>query len=211
MACTDPTKMLEFLRGKVSDRKLRLFTCACCRRLWDWFTNDRSRQAIIVAEQFADAERDTDLAGYLRLRQEVMRAWKAAGSSSALLIGDPLRWAIEYVAWAATKVTQPDRQASERKAQVGLLRDVCGNPFRPSPPLPASILAWNDRTVPRLAQGIYDERRMPEGTLDTARLAVLTDALLDAGCDDEALIQHCREPGPHVRGCWAVDLILGKG
>jgi hypothetical protein len=51
---------------------------------------------------------------------------------------------------------------------------------------------------------------MPEGTLDSARLAILSDALLDAGCDNEELIAHCRSPEPHVRGCWAVDLILGK-
>jgi hypothetical protein len=51
---------------------------------------------------------------------------------------------------------------------------------------------------------------MPAGTLDTARLAILADALLDAGCEKEELIQHCRNDGPHVRGCWALDLILGK-
>jgi hypothetical protein len=99
---------------------------------------------------------------------------------------------------------------NERNAQVCLLRCIFGNPFRPSQPLPASVLAWNSGTVRRLAEGIYEERRMPEGTLDTARLAVLADALLDAGCDDEALMEHCRSAGPHVRGCWAVDMILGK-
>jgi hypothetical protein len=65
--------------------------------------------------------------------------------------------------------------------------------------------------VRHLAEGIYEERQMPVGTLDTARLAILADALIDAGCDDAELIQHCRSAGPHVRGCWAVDLILGKG
>jgi hypothetical protein len=76
--------------------------------------------------------------------------------------------------------------------------------------LPAAVLAWNDRTVPRLAEAVYHELRLPEGTFDTARLAILADALLDAGCEDEEVIQHCRSEGPHVRGCWAVDLILGK-
>jgi hypothetical protein len=51
---------------------------------------------------------------------------------------------------------------------------------------------------------------MPEGTLDDARLAILADALLDAGCDNKALIRHCRGGGPHVRGCWVIDLVLGK-
>src|SRR5262249_29149685 len=91
-----------------------------------------------------------------------------------------------------------------------LLRDIFGNPFCPSPPLPAAILVWNDGTILRLAEGIYEERQMPEGTLGTARLAVLADALLDARCDDEEFMRHCRSEGPHVRGCWALDLILGQ-
>jgi hypothetical protein len=99
---------------------------------------------------------------------------------------------------------------SEMAPQANLLRDVFGNRFRPSPPIPNSVLAWNDGTVRRLAGAIYEERQLPAGTLDPARLAILAGALLDAGCGDEALIQHCREPGPHVRGCWAVDLILGN-
>jgi hypothetical protein len=76
--------------------------------------------------------------------------------------------------------------------------------------LPSAVLAWSDRTVPRLAEAIYADRKMPEGTLDPARLAILADALLDAGFDDEELLAHLRSNGPHVRGCWAVDLILGK-
>jgi hypothetical protein len=93
-------------------------------------------------------------------------------------------------------------------SQAHLLRCVFGNPCRPWPPLPAAVLAWNDATVRQLAQAIYDEQRLPEGALDAARLALLADALLDAGCDDEALLAHCRSEGPHVRGCWAIDAIL---
>lgn len=84
-----------------------------------------------------------------------------------------------------------------------LLRDIFGNPFRPSPPLPSAALAWSDGTVRRIAEGIYEERAFD-------RLPILADALLDAGCDNEELIAHCRSDGPHVRGCWALDLILGK-
>ncbi len=87
--------------------------------------------------------------------------------------------------------------------------DLFGNPFRPVTIAP-SILTWNDGTVRRIAEGIYEERRLPEGTLDSGRLAILSDALLDAGCDNEELIAHCRSPGPHVRGCWAIDQILEK-
>jgi hypothetical protein len=98
----------------------------------------------------------------------------------------------------------------EQAAVAALLREIFGDPFRPSPPLPTAILAWNGGTVRRIAEGIYEARRLPEGTLDAARLAVLANALLDAGCEDGPLIQHCREPGPHVRGCWPIDLILGQ-
>jgi hypothetical protein len=107
-----------------------------------------------------------------------------------------------------------EAEGAETRKQCHFLSDIVRVPvptFSTSPqPLPATVLNWHDRTIPRLAQAIYDERKMPEGTLDPARLAILADALLDAGFEDEALIQHCRSEGPHVRGCWVVDLILGK-
>jgi hypothetical protein len=90
------------------------------------------------------------------------------------------------------------------------MREVFGNPFRPSPPSPA-VLAWNDATVVRLARAAYEERQMPEGVLDNGRLAVLADALEEAGCTDSDIPAHLRGPGLHVRGCWVVDPILGKG
>ena len=62
-----------------------------------------------------------------------------------------------------------------------------------------------------LARAAYDQRELPSGALDTTRLAVLADALEEAGCDQADLLTHLRGPGPHVRGCWVVDLILGKG
>jgi hypothetical protein len=80
---------------------------------------------------------------------------------------------------------------------------VFGDPRRPLP-LPApELLRWHDATIPRIAEGIYDERAFDP-------LPILADALFDAGCDDEAILSHCREPGPHVRGCWVIDLLLGK-
>jgi hypothetical protein len=151
--------------------------------------------------------------------------------------------------------------------QAGLLRDICGNPWRPIirqwGPSPikkilagswtqptgivfASWLLWNDRTIPRLAQAAYDERisqkchecnsrgkivesgpygydktrtkckrcsgtgRIDDGTLDPVRLAILADALEEAGCDNADILTHCRQSGPHVRGCWVVDLLLGR-
>jgi hypothetical protein len=98
------------------------------------------------------------------------------------------------------------REAEERDdggKHQAILRCIFGNPFRPSPPLPAEILAWNGGTVVRLAQAMYEAR-------DFRDMPLLADALLDAGADDEALIGHCRAGGEHARGCWAIDLILSK-
>ena len=67
-------------------------------------------------------------------------------------------------------------------------------------PLDPLCLVWNGGTVGRIAAGIYEERAFD-------RLPILADALEDAGCTDPALLTHCRGPGPHVRGCWAVDLL----
>jgi hypothetical protein len=112
----------------------------------------------------------------------------------------------------AMNAARDPAQAAEKARQSSVVREVYGNPFRPPPPLPPAVLAWNDRLVPRLAQSIYDERQLPEGTLDAGRLAILADALLDAGAgpDAEELLSHLRSPGPHYRGCWAVDLLLGR-
>ena len=83
-----------------------------------------------------------------------------------------------------------------------LLRHVVGNPFRPVA-LDPSWLAWNDGVVRKMAQVIYDERRFSE-------LPLLADALEDAGCTNLDILSHCRGSGPHVRGCWVVDLLLNK-
>ena len=95
------------------------------------------------------------------------------------------------------------------EAQCHLLRDIFGNPFRPASLAP-SVLTWNDATVVRLAQATYDERHMPSGLLDNVRLAVLADALEEAGCQDQEILSHCRSGGEHIRGCWVVDLLLGR-
>jgi hypothetical protein len=92
-------------------------------------------------------------------------------------------------------------------AQIDLLRDIFGNPFRPVSISPG----WLTPTVTNLATAAYEERILPSGELDSARLAVLADALEEAGCDSADVLSHLREPGPHVRGCWVVDLLLDKG
>lgn len=99
---------------------------------------------------------------------------------------------------------------SERASQAALLRCLFGNPFRAAPVIDAAWLSWNDHVVVKLAQSIYDERILPEGTLDQSRLAVLADALEEAGCTNHDILGHCRRPGEHVRGCWVIDLLLQK-
>src|SRR5262249_51866038 len=90
-------------------------------------------------------------------------------------------------------------EMAEGKAQAALIRDIFGNPFLPvtlNPPCRTSI-------VTALAQSIYDDRAFD-------RLPILADALEDAGCDNADTLNHCRQPGEHVRGCWVVDLVLGR-
>jgi hypothetical protein len=223
LACTDPTPMLEFLRGKASKRKLRLFACACCRQIWRFLRDGACQRAVEIGELYSDrkansaklraAERDANravffLSGEASITMQLSRyAAKDAALAAALCAAKEVNSnRVAAVARACIAAT-PDRP----KDQCGLLRELFGPaPFRTLALPGISVLTWNDRTVPRLAQAAYDESHLPEGTLDTARLAILADALLDAGCDDEELMAHCRSEGPHVRGCWAVDLILGK-
>jgi hypothetical protein len=138
-------------------------------------------------------------------------AWEAAfqaawasgvAPSEAMLQADAA--VPDAAAWVAGR--EAARNA-ERAAQAALLRDIIGNPFRPATVSPA----WQTPQVVALAQAAYDQRELPAGTLDPARLAVLADALEDAGCDQADLLAHLRGPGPHVRGCWAIDPLLGKG
>jgi hypothetical protein len=92
--------------------------------------------------------------------------------------------------------------ASLKAVSPVLLRCVAGNPFRPVA-LDSAWLHWDGGTVRKIAQGIYDDRAFD-------RLPVLADALEETGCADRDLLDHCRSGGEHVRGCWAVDLLLGK-
>jgi hypothetical protein len=229
----NPTPMLEFVRHTASERKLRLFAVACCRRVWGSFPDEGSRRAVEVAEQYADgathkkalaAARSTaaDVANGMGLpgsSVEGQRVWGAAQAARHAArptrkrpaLGDDVRKAAEF-SLMAEMVGRLSRSIPSEclLPRCRLLRCIFGNPFRQPPPLPSAVLAWNDGTVRRLAGAIYEDRQMAAGTLDPARLAILADALLDAGSDDEDLIGHCRSEGPHYRGCWALDCLLGK-
>jgi hypothetical protein len=107
--------------------------------------------------------------------------------------------AAQLLSWRADWGSAWEPFAQARRSQASLFRDIAGNPFRPV--LPNS--GWRSRTALGLAQAIYKDRAFD-------RLPILADALEDAGCAERAVLDHCRVPGPHVRGCWVVDLILGK-
>jgi hypothetical protein len=102
---------------------------------------------------------------------------------------------------SATKpMRRTDARRAEEAAQAGLLREIIGNPFQPSPLDPA----WFTSDVVALARGIYADRAFD-------RMPILADALQDAGCADEDVLTHCRDTNRvHVRGCWLIDLVLGN-
>jgi hypothetical protein len=102
--------------------------------------------------------------------------------------------------------SEGERQTAEQKFLIDLLVDIHGNPLRPVVLDPG----WRKAQVEGLARSAYEERSLPGGELDVARLAVLADALVDAGCNNWDILSHLRGPGPHVRGCWAVDLVLAR-
>ena len=215
LACDgeDTGDMQALLAGKGSDRKLRLFAVTCCRRIEHLCSDQRSRRALGFAERDADGE---------VAASEVFDAWRLAESVSDEILDlpeDQLTDTLYYAAlaahwcvlpfesnWKANEVCSHAAFYAQRTADLGterafqakLLCDVLG----PEPALQVDA-AWLTPTVAALAKGIYDERAFD-------RLPILADALQDAGCDDDEILTHCRGAGPHVRGCWVVDLVLGK-
>jgi hypothetical protein len=186
-SCTDPAAMVEVLRTgeRVSNRQLQLFSSACRLRIpaaaaIRWEHLSRGGHPPNVASSRAAVPGE---------RKEFVRARLDAETAVAIITCETNRRARKQAVMAL-----------ERAAQCELLRDIFGNPFRTPPVLPASCLT---PAVVTLAQDIYD-RRAFESTRE------LADALEAAGCRDAELLAHLRSPGPHVRGCFAVDLVLGK-
>jgi hypothetical protein len=258
LACTDPKPILRFLLGTDyprvqavetfpdclgSDRKLRLFACACYYRIRHLLPDDRARVAVEVAEQVAEGILSTDelQQAEVNVRQPLDALegqWRASrgaerlallSTHEAIALALVILWpeaqkaayyasANAYLALAA--LSNPGAadsdpgfsasRAAEERVQTDLLRCIFGrHPFH-LVSLAPSWLAWSESTVVKLAQAAYEKRHWPAGTLDSERLAVLADALEEAGCDNADILRHLRGPGPHVRGCWVLDLCLGK-
>ncbi len=207
---TDVAAMLEFARGRMSDRKLRLFAAACCHQIWDLLIDERSRSAVTVAEAYADG-----LASREKLDQVAADAERAVEHVEGVYLthGEveeeyPLVVAAQAAVYVATGPWLP--RAAELAAfafgghtdgltQAAILRDIVGYPPRPR----ISETGWLTSDVVALAGGIYQDRAFD-------RLPILADALEDAGCGDPSVLAHCRDDAPHVRGCWVIDLLLGK-
>jgi hypothetical protein len=222
LTCTDPQPMLAFLKGKTSERKLRLFAVACARSSWDLLVDQRSRNAVEVSERFADAHDNSDT-----LESAYREAWDAVPFASSDLHVIAARAAartaqpdshkaschaadeiVELQAWSAEDA-EFDEKEGDKAYQRGkataewmvaaLLRDIMGNPFRPVSVQPSCLTP----AVVGLAESIYND-------LGFDRISELDDALEAAGCTNAEVIDHCRGSGPHARGCWVLDLILEK-
>jgi hypothetical protein len=203
-----------------SNRKKRLLGCAYCRRAWHFITEPRWQEVVDVLERFSDrqATRD-DVKAAVEAANKTEGQW---GNSTSCRIVYPVTRTLYFAKWSDINGTagnarcairdsmpEPDGwEAMEAEAipQAELVREVIGNPNHPV----VVEKSWLTRDVKTLAKAIYEERTLPAGALDPVRLAILADALEDAGCTNRDILDHCRSPGPHVRGCWVIDLLLGK-
>jgi hypothetical protein len=217
----DPIPMLDFLRGRASDRKFRLFSTACCRRIWPLLAHDTHRRAVERAEQFADGlttlakmqsasrsagrHRDRYKTEYDQMlvgpRNLVFSATHPDAYSAAYDASSDKFWVVKFWGYVVGLREESDSTDSGR-----LIQEIFGNPFR----LELIEPAWLTPAVKQIAQAAYDERILPAGNLDPARIAILADALEEAGCMNRAILGHLRSPNSHVRGCWLVDSVLGR-
>jgi hypothetical protein len=195
-----PKQMILHVREAGSIRKLRLLACAFCRAIWDQLTDQRCRTAVEVAERYADGLATDAERTAVQERVETARVDDPLRVAVRWTLTDPDPWMVGVAAEVCSYNSRSARPSSQlRGIHANLVRDIFGDPFRPVQLDPR----WRTSTVLTLAEGIYADRAFD-------RLPILADALMDAGCDNDQLLDHCRGAGPHVRGCWAIDLLLGK-
>jgi hypothetical protein len=221
----NPTELVQRieLHDDGQDRRQRLFVCGCARHIDPFLTDGRSRRAIDTAEKFTDGlatfasllHAHAEAAGALKLLslQEGAARLSASGGERDRAL-EAARHAAR-VAWLATLPepigTAATRIAADHVRQTLLWLDEDASFDLEelhddlTPPADVGLdpawLQWNDATVYRLALRIDAERRY-------ADLPILADALEEAGCGLADFLGHCRGHGPHIKGCWVVDLIL---
>ncbi len=229
LASEDAVGMIQFLhrsrriRWRSSrQRRARLFICGCFRQLWDYIDDPRSRGAVEMGERLADDTIDmetiyaamdrTDDSYHEALSREV--APLPPAQLARLELRSLVCFCLYPEPWKRIRELEQDlNRLSEIEptitslcgatARSAIVRDLYGNPFSQVVP-DSTWLDWNGAALCKMARTIHDEYRFED-------LPVLADALEDAGCTESELLDHCRSAQPHVRGCWAVDLLLGKG
>lgn len=216
--CNDPVPMIQAILPIASDRKLRLFVAACARRLWDLLEDSRScRMAVEVAELYADSTASIE---ELNKAHETCVHYAgsfgfshlpAAASYADLrsLVPEVPSMVIAAIAeieefpdtHTNLEAMRSERATNERSAQCEFLRDIFSSPFADS-----VQFGWSERhgEIRALAEQMYNLRRF-DG------MPLVAEKLRDAGYADDRILTHCRQVGSHVRGCWVVDQILGKG
>jgi hypothetical protein len=192
-----------------------LFQIACCRRIWDLLPNEH-REAVCVAEQYANGQASDAKRGAARKRINTVAKDAGlleinVGYAAFETLGKTVIKRRPFLGCAVVFGRVADQSArgeegayekayqAEEAAEADLLRCVFGTPFRRA----AFKAKWRTAEVLALAHRMYDSR-------DFSTMPALADALRAAGCDGEAILSHCGGAGPHVRGCWPVDLVLNK-
>jgi hypothetical protein len=211
LVCDKPEQMLLALQDWASERRFRLFTCACLRRIWHLLAAGAQREAILLAEKYTDEERDKErvtsagrAADEERDKEREMSAGRAAWETPDYFWSNVCYDLTYGNGWtAASRVENvlakhPMCSRDERRIEhLALIRCIFGNPFR------SAVLnsSWLTSTVRSLARGISTENAF-------SAVPILADALQDAGCANEDILNHCRSEGLHGRGCWVLDLLL---
>ena len=235
LTSTDFSEHARFAAERISARRQRLLAVAFCRAVGHLIDHPDLTEALATIERYADGRRDTSDVEQARqrCREIAMEAYEtyarqvdggASGGRGSLQ--HELAWAVAYAATrplplvevgthAATVAVQAriglafllpvpsadvyDASAEQARVMRSVVWEVVGNPFRPV----VDFTPWRTDTAVSLARTIYDSREF-------TALPILADALQDAGCDNDDVLTHCREPGAHVRGCWVLDGVLGK-
>jgi hypothetical protein len=218
LAGPDPSGMIDYLcdggatRRKAGKRKFTLLACACCRVAWELMPADKARLWIEAAEAAADglplaappppATRDDLIIQPGSIASWANSAALTAKGGSARLIPTVVA-AVRDALFLDARRSGSSPEQQKRVPLAALLQEIFGNPFRPVK-VEKTWLTANDGAALKLARSISEEGRW-------GMLPLLADALEDAGCADADVLAHCRRPAGHVRGCWVIDLLLGKG
>lgn len=209
-AYRDPRDLLHKLGDQVNPRKLRLFACACCRQMPEVQAHVRYQQVVEVVERYADGQATgADMQAALSEAHPPACTWvgEALGNLKGFDVAGSfaapnLHAASEHAARAVRDASGALDWSAARRRQVALLCDLIGDLIH-HPALDPAWLRRNNETARKVARAIYEDHGFGD-------LPVLADALEEAGCSDAVLLDHCRRPGDHVRGCWVVDFILAK-